>query len=102
MTTRTTGRSTTHASGSTFPVGQRAARSLPERWPAAPLLVLNVWRLKAIDARRKGEACGLPLSLSAVRLWQEKTPAGLPTAGVLLSSGVGGVRPDALSLPADG
>ena len=31
--------------------GQRAARSLPERWPANPLLVLSVCRFKAIDAR---------------------------------------------------
>ena len=35
----------------TFPVGQRAARSLPERWPANPLLVLSIWPFKAIDAR---------------------------------------------------
>ena len=36
----------------TFPVGQRAARSIPERWPVAPLLVSTfVWRFKVIDAR---------------------------------------------------
>jgi len=35
-----------------FPVGQRAARSLPERWPAAPAVGFDIcWRLKAIDAR---------------------------------------------------
>ena len=39
----------------TFPVGQRAARSIPERWPAAPLLVSTfVWRFKVIDARVRG------------------------------------------------
>ena len=38
LTTLTTGRSNIHAAAA-FRIGQRAARSLPERWPAVPLLV---------------------------------------------------------------
>ena len=39
----------------TFPVGQRPARSLPERWPAAPAVGFDIsWRFKAIDARTAG------------------------------------------------
>jgi hypothetical protein len=36
-----------------LPVGQRAARSLPERWPAVPLAgaLRASFRFKAIDAR---------------------------------------------------
>ena len=34
-----------------FRVGQRAARSIPERWPAEPLAGIHLLRFKAIDAR---------------------------------------------------
>ena len=37
LTTPTTGRSTVHTTAA-FWIGQRAARSIPERWPAVPLL----------------------------------------------------------------
>ena len=36
----------------TFPVGQRAARSIPERWPADPAVGHEELRFKAIDARK--------------------------------------------------
>jgi hypothetical protein len=44
-----------HPAVGTFPVGQRAARSLPERCPAAPAVGFDIsWRFKAIDARTAG------------------------------------------------
>jgi hypothetical protein len=39
-----------------FSVGQRAARSLPERWPALPFVgaALRIYGFKAINARTRG------------------------------------------------
>jgi hypothetical protein len=51
LTSLTTGRSTTPASKRAFRIGQRAARSLSERWPAEPLAGIHLLRFKAIDAR---------------------------------------------------
>ena len=50
LTRPTTGRSTVHTTAA-FRVGQRAARSIPERWPAEPLAGIHLLRFKAIDAR---------------------------------------------------
>jgi hypothetical protein len=51
----------------TFPVGQRAARSLPERWPAlSPAGV--AWHLRAQGhqlAHREGAARSLPLTIGS-------------------------------------
>jgi len=81
LTTPTTDRSTTCTSSGTFRSGSaRLGLSQKDGLP------IHRWRYDEVQGHRrarKGEACGLPLSLSAVRLWQEKTPAGLPTAGVL-------------------
>jgi len=50
-----------------LPVGQRAARSLPERWPALPLPGWHgTYGLKAIGSRTgEGAAGSLPLSIEA-------------------------------------
>ena len=53
LTTTTTGRSNFGTSNGPFRIGQRAARSLSERWPADPLLEYGM-RFKAIDARLLG------------------------------------------------
>jgi hypothetical protein len=37
----------------TFRIGKRAARSIPERWPADPAGGHEVFRFKAIDARKR-------------------------------------------------
>jgi hypothetical protein len=49
-----------HPAVGTFPVGQRAARSLPERWPAVPAAGIRFCRFKAIDAREIARLLPVP------------------------------------------
>jgi hypothetical protein len=44
-----------------FRVGQRAARSIPERWPAEPLAGIHLLRFKAIDSRQRSSLRVAPL-----------------------------------------
>ena len=67
LTTPTTGSLLLTPAAGHLSVGRRAAQSLPERWPAVPLLGLRVSRFKAIDARYEGEATGCPFALAAAK-----------------------------------
>jgi hypothetical protein len=51
--------------GGFFPVGQRVARSLPERWPALPLAgpLMRLWA-QGHQLARKGEGAAWLLPLS--------------------------------------
>ena len=63
----TTGRSTVCASGGPFGIGQRAARSIPERWPAAPLLVSTLYGGPRSSTRARGAPTGAPLLMRTYR-----------------------------------
>jgi len=64
------------------PVGQRVARSLPERWPAVRSRGKHSQRLKAINSRTGGAAWSLPLLIGSGNGRQDARPcfARLPVA----------------------
>ena len=119
LTTPTTGRSNVHQqrpfrSGSTR-LGRSQKDGLPFRWcglqiggsrpstraeeqPTGLLLCVRTYRVRS--ARKL--LCCRNLAVSSRNVLARKSPAGLRAAGALLCRPIGGVMPDALSLPTDG
>src|SRR5262249_32533347 len=58
-----------------FPVGQRVARSLPERWPARSPAGMAIHRFKAIDSRTgEGQPSRCPFNPSRAPLLRRFVP----------------------------
>jgi hypothetical protein len=74
--------------GGSFSVGQRVARSLPERWPAARSRESKYQRFKAIGSRTGRGSLSLPLSQSGAGMDAKTRDLALLAALSLLCAGV--------------